>query len=76
MTYYTVNDATTKERDEFYTLTEAKRWMRERMKQGHEVSGSKTKVWANGDFEPCGPITITGHNRTFMANAGMAKANY
>lgn len=46
------------------------------MKQGFEVSGSKTKVWSNGDWENCGEITLTGSNKTFFANARMTKPNY
>lgn len=50
--------------------------MRERIKMGHDVTGSKTKVWANGDWEPMGKIELNGTNKVFIANAGMTKANY
>ena len=76
MTQYSVYDNTTNEGETFFTLTPAKRWMRERMKQGHDVSGSKTKIYSNGDWIPCGAITLTGTNKTFIANSRMTKANY
>ena len=76
MTIYSVYDSTTSEHKTCYTLTEAKKWMRERIKLGHEVSGSKTKVWANGDWEPCGEISLTGSNKVFVANTRMTKPNY
>ncbi len=50
MTMYGVCDSTTKESETFFTLTLAKKWMRERMKLGHEVSGSKTKSYSNSDW--------------------------
>ena len=76
MTLYSVYDETTKEGKSCDTLTEAKKWMRERIKQGHEVSGSKTKVWSNGDWEPAGEIKLSGSNKVFMANTRMKKPNY
>ena len=76
MTSYSVYDATTQEHETFYAVTPAKRWMRDRMKQGHDVSGSKTKIYSNGDWVNCGAINLTGTNKTFIANTRMTKANY
>lgn len=76
MTMYSVFDKTTNEFDEFYAVTPAKKWMRERIKLGHEVSGSKTKVYSNGDLVNCGAINLTGTNKSFIANTRMTQANY
>lgn len=76
MTTYSVYNKTTQEAETYYSLSAAKKRMKELMKQGFEVSGSKTKVWSNGDWENCGEITLTGSNKTFFANARMTKPNY
>ena len=64
-TYDTVySDNGRQERETFSSLTAAKKWMRSR-------PGSKgyiTKVYANGDFEPCGEITLNGRNAVQMSN--------
>ncbi len=44
MTQCLVYDLTTKESETFFSLNGAKKWMRERQKQGHEVEGSKVSV--------------------------------
>ena len=51
-------------REVFYTLTTAKQWM----KQREGSTGSITKVWSNGDWEPCGEIKLTGRNSVKMSN--------
>ena len=76
MTQYSVFDKTTQEYDTFYTVSPAKKWMRERIKLGHEVTGSKTKIYSNGDWVNCGAINLEGTNKTFIANTRMTKANY
>ena len=76
MTRDSVFDKTTNEFDEFYAVTPAKKWMRERIKLGHEVSGSKTKVYSNGDWVNCGAISLTGTNKSFITNTRMTQANY
>ena len=76
MTMYSVYDKTTKETESFTSLSVAKKRMRPLMAQGHEVCGSKTKVWANGDWEPCGEISLTGSNKTFVANTRQKKPGY
>jgi len=59
MTIYSVGDK------EFTSLTEAKKEMRRTGKPG-----SKTKVWANGDWENCGEITLKGTNRCRIVGGG------
>lgn len=76
MTLYNVTDNTSKESETFFTATAAKKWMRERIKQGHEVYGSKTKVYSNGDWVPLGEINLNGSNKAFVANSRMTKPNY
>ncbi len=71
-----VYDKVTEEREVFYSLTAAKKWMRERIKIGHEVSGSKCKVYSNGDFVNCGKIELNKNNRVFVANTKQTKAGY
>ena len=50
MTQCFVYDLYTKESETFFTLTAAKKWMRERQKQGHVVEGSKYKVYSNQQY--------------------------
>ena len=76
MMTYSVYDKTTKKAETFHHLITAKKRMKELMKLGHEVSGSKTKVYSNGDWEPCGEITLTGSNKTFIANSRQTKPGY
>jgi len=76
MTQYSVFDKTTQEFEDFYAVTPAKKWMRERMKLGHEVYGSKIKIYSEGEWVNCGAINLTGSNKTFIANTRMTKANY
>lgn len=35
-----------------------------------------TKTWANGDWENCGEIQLTGNNKHFIANTRQKKAGY
>lgn len=76
MMIYSVYDKTTANSETFHTLPMAKKRMKELMNQGHEVSGSKTRVYANGDWEPCGEISLTGTNKTFIANSRQNKPGY
>lgn len=71
-----VYDKTTGKSETFCSVAAAKKFMRQLLKQGHEVSGSKTKVYSNGGWEPCGEITLTGSNAVFMANTRQTKAGY
>jgi len=71
MKIYTVENQESGYRDEFTSLTEAKKAMRE-----HDAQGFITKVWANGDWEPMGEIKLHGSNRTMCANCRQKKAGY
>ena len=71
-----VYDKTTGKVDTFCSVAAAKKRMKELIKQGHKVSGSKTKVYSNGDWEPCGEITLTGSNAVFMANTKQTGPGY
>ncbi len=76
MTYCIVYDETTKESQACYGLAAAKRWMRERLKQGHKVSGQKYRIPTNGDTVNCGPINIDGDNKSFVANSKQTQKGY
>ena len=76
MTQCIVYDETTKDSQTFYSLTSAKKWMRERLKQGHMVNGQKYKIYSNGDFVNCGTISLTGNNKSFVANTRQTKKGY
>lgn len=76
MTIYSVYDKTSKESETYYSLSAAKKAMKELIKQGHEVESSKTRVYSNGDWVNCGEITLSGSNKSFVANSRMTKANY
>lgn len=71
-----VYDKTTGSHETFCNVAAAKKRMKQLLKEGHEVSGSKTKVYANGDWVPCGEITLTGSNAVFIANTKQTKAGY
>ena len=76
MTQCLVYDNTTKESESFFTLTAAKKWMRDRQKQGHEVEGRRYKVYSNGDTVNCGKIQLTGNNKSYIANSKQTKPGY
>ena len=76
MTQCIVYDETTKESEAFCSLTAAKKWMRERMKQDHKVSGQKYRVYSDGEFVNCGSISLTGSNKSFVANTRQTKKGY
>ena len=67
---------TTKESETFCSLTAAKKWMRERIKQKHEVSGQKYRVYSDGEFVNCGSISLTGSHKSFVANTRPTKKGY
>ncbi len=71
-----VYDKTTGASETFCSVAAAKKRMKQLLKEGHEVSGSKTKVYSNGDWVPCGEITLTGSNAVFVANTKQTKAGY
>ena len=76
MTQCLVYDLTTKESETCFSLNGAKKWMRERQKQGHEAEGSKYKIYSNGDTVNCGKIQLTGNNKSFVANSKQTKSGY
>ena len=57
--------------EEFYNLNEAKKAMKE-----NDAKGFITKVYANGDWEFCGEITLKGSNKSFIANTRQTKESY
>lgn len=74
MTIYNVywKENNEKQCETVYSLSGAKKLMKE-----HPGSvGEKTKVYSNGEWVPCGRITLKGSNKTFIANTKMSKANY
>lgn len=74
MTIYNVywKENNEKQCETVYSLSAAKKLMKE-----HPGSvGEKTKVYSNGEWVPCGRITLKGSNKTFIANTKMSKANY
>ena len=76
MTQCLVYDLTTHESETLFSLNGAKKWMRERQKQGHEAEGSKYKIYSNGDTVNCGKIQLTGNNKSFVANSKQTKSGY
>lgn len=77
MTIYNVvwkDESGERQHETVYSLTAAKKLM----KQHPGATGSKTKVWSNGDWEPMGEITLKGNNKTFVANSprNMKQPNY
>ena len=52
------------EYEQFYSITAAKALM----KRHPGSTGSITKVYSNGDWEPCGPINLNGNNAVQMSN--------
>lgn len=76
MRYYSVYNKTLDIREQFTNLSAAKKWMKDYQKQGHEVCGSITQVWASGEWEPLGAITLTGNNKKMVANTRAIQAGY
>ena len=71
MKIYDVINNKTGYNERFYTLPLAKAAMRE-----NDAKGFITKVWANGDWQPAGEISLGRSNKTFMANTKQRKENY
>lgn len=72
MKIYYVGNSATGYRDEFYTLSEAKKAMKENNCTWSEI----VKVYSNGDWCLCGEIKLTGSNKTFIANTRQKGASY
>ena len=73
MTQYIVCNQETGYYDEFYNISAAKKAMKE-----YNAKGTKFKIYSNGDWVDCGEITLSGSNKTYIANSprNMKKANY
>lgn len=71
MKIYSVYNHETDYHETFYSLSAAKKAMKE-----HNAEGSITKVWSNGDWVNLGPIELKGSNKTFVANTRQTKAGY
>ena len=71
MRIYTVINDEKNYREDFYSLSEAKKAMKE-----NDAEGFITKVWSNGDWEPAGEITLKGTNKTFIANTRQTTKSY
>ena len=67
MTQCIVYDETTNESETFCSLNTAKKWMRERMKQDHKVSGQKYRVYSDGEFVNCGSISLPVSELLYVA---------
>ena len=61
-------------REEVYSVSAAKKLMKEHS----GATGSKVKVYSNGDWVNCGEITLKGSNKSFIANSprNMKNSNY
>lgn len=70
--YYVINSETGYE-DEFFSLKAAKAAMKE-----HNAKGFKEKIYSDGECVDCGEISLTGSNKSFIANSprSMKKSNY
>ncbi len=71
MKIYNVYNNETGYAETFYSLSAAKKAMKE-----HNAKGSITKVWSSGEWEPMGEIVLRGSNKTFCANTRQKKAGY
>lgn len=71
MKIYNVWDSETGYAETFYSLSAAKKAMKE-----HNASGSITQVWSDGTWEPLGKIELKKSNKTFCANTRQKVANY
>lgn len=58
----------------FYSLAPAKKLIKQHLDK--YAGSSITKTWANGDWENCGEISLTGSNKIFIANTRQKKAGY
>ena len=75
MRVYYVSDETAKERVEFFRVSDAKRWLKERVNNGHKTKSSIINIRSNGEWESLGEISL-GCNKKFVANTRATKPNY
>lgn len=71
MKIYNVVNSETGYREEFFSLSAAKKAMK-----ANNAKGYITKVYSNGDWIPCGEITLGGSNKTFIANSRQTTKSY
>lgn len=72
--YVDVEETETADTFTFFTLTAAKKLIKANM---DKYKGSCiTKIWANGDWENLGEISLKGTNKTFVANTKQTVSNY
>lgn len=57
--------------DEFYSLVDAKRAMKE-----HNAKGYIYKFYSNGSMVQCGEIKLSNSNKTFAANSRQKGKGY
>lgn len=59
---------------EFYTATEAKKFIKEHLDifEGCSIM----KVYSNGDWISCGELNVNGNNSRFIANSERGMENY
>ena len=76
MTQCIVYDETTNESETFCSLIAAKKLVRDSIKQKHGVIGQKYRVYADGEFVNCGSTSLTGSNKSFVANTRPTKKGY
>lgn len=70
MTQYSVFSKSANYSETFCSLSAAKKEMKRLIKAGHtDVTGSITKIYSNGDWEPMGKIDLGGNNATIVANS-------
>lgn len=58
----------------FFSLAPAKKLIKQNIDK--YAGSSITKTWANGDWENCGEIKLTGCNKTFIANTKQKSPGY
>lgn len=76
MTQYSVYSKSANFSEIYYSLSVAKKKMKELIKAGHtDVTGSITKIYSNGDWVPMGPIELGGNNATIVANSPRNQKN-
>jgi hypothetical protein len=68
-TYNVINDSGYNK--VFYNLNSAKKAMKENNARGFII-----KIRSNGDWIPCGEISLAKSNKTFIANTKQKVANY
>lgn len=71
MKVYNVVNKETGYNEDFYSLSAAKKAMKE-----NNAKGFITKFYSNGDWVNCGEIQLAGSNKTFVANTRQTTKSY